>query len=43
MPISCFEAAHRGWGLRAGMVSDLAELDGCPYCGHSACLGKKII
>jgi len=26
--------------LRAGMISDLAELDGYPYCGHSALLGR---
>jgi len=26
--------------LRAGVVSDLAELNGYPYCGHSALLGR---
>ena len=27
--------------LRAGSVSDVAELDRYPYCGHSALMGKK--
>jgi REP element-mobilizing transposase RayT len=27
--------------LRAGVVSDVAELDGYPYCGHSALTGKR--
>ncbi|MGM0427882.1 MAG: transposase [Thermodesulfobacteriota bacterium] len=27
--------------LRAGNVSDLADLDRYPYCGHSALMGKK--
>jgi hypothetical protein len=27
--------------LRAGMVSELAELDGYAYCGHSALLGRR--